>query len=383
MTHSTRPWFEIIRGLGLGGAETLLQLRLAEDSGNTELVVNTAAEQDHYAQAVRAAGVRVLGVGARSPLAGIGALIRVARGSPSETVLVVHSPVPALWLKLASAVRVVRRPIIQVVHSADYKPVHTRIGKLTNRLATGAIAVSGHVAQSPSCAGFRRVRVVLGGVDIETMETFRRDSETQRESIRREHDVPESAVLACAVGTLFERKGHADLIRAMATPELENLHLLLVGDGPERDRLIALVTDMDLAERVHFAGRVPEAWRLMSGCDLLCHTSRAEGFPVVLMEAMALGLPVLATDFSGAQEAADRGGRLTIVPAGQVTAIRAALIDIVRGSRPPGDGAVDPSYWSTTRFSKEFAEAVQQLVSEAADASRRSWASARWRGADR
>ncbi len=127
----------------------------------------------------------------------------------------------------------------------------------------------------------------------------------------RERRLPDGGpVQALAVGSLIEHKGHRVLLEALADPRLERVQLTLVGDGPERAALEAQAQALRLSGRVRFLGfrREDEVAQLMGDCDLfvlpsrIAASGRMEGVPVVLMEAMASGAPVVATRLSGIPE---------------------------------------------------------------------------------
>lgn len=111
--------------------------------------------------------------------------------------------------------------------------------------------------------------------------------------------------LVC-VGRLSPEKGQAGLIAALAEARKRrpDLRLTLVGDGPEGDRLHMQVIAAGMTDAVHFAGRLDEAATLatIAAADMLVLPSFMEGLPVVLMEAMALGVPVIATRVAGIPE---------------------------------------------------------------------------------
>lgn len=357
---------EVIRGLGLGGAETLLHLRLMNSHNAKErsvdgvVVVNTAPTESFYDQPLRDLGVPVVdSISSNSLLGGVD-LVRRCRGLMDGTVLVVHSPGPALFLKLGRLFKLINAPIIQVAHSARSRPVYRLAGALTNWISDGCIAVSQEVERSASCVGFRRLTTVYGGVDAHNMATFLQENPTHRRDLRASLGIPDDATLLCSVGTLTANKGHADLVTAFGRADAA-AHLVIVGDGPERDHLLSLIDSLGVTDRVHTIGRYAPAWHWMAASDVLYHTSHVEGLPVVLMEALTLGLPVVATAFSGASEAASRAsGRVTIVPVGDINAIA----EIIRMAVPLHDpaatqvAALQNTYWSVERFNIEFTEAV-------------------------
>ncbi|MGP6156912.1 MAG: glycosyltransferase [Vulcanimicrobiaceae bacterium] len=146
--------------------------------------------------------------------------------------------------------------------------------------------------------------------------------------------------LAC-IANLVAEKGHADLFRALAALRAQGLAVRcdVVGDGPLRASLEGLAKELELADTVRFRGSMPHASvlsALRSGSyDALALTSpesaggAMEGIPVALMEAMASGVPVVATDSGSVRELVDdRCGRL--VPQGDVEAIADALAALIR-----------------------------------------------------
>jgi glycosyltransferase involved in cell wall biosynthesis len=114
-----------------------------------------------------------------------------------------------------------------------------------------------------------------------------------------------------SVGRLSPEKGLAGLFQAFAAVSREKpkFELVLVGDGPERDRLHAIAEQLDIADRVHFAGRCGEADTLekIGQADILVLASFMEGLPIVIMEAMALGTAVIASRVAGIPELVEDG----------------------------------------------------------------------------
>jgi glycosyltransferase involved in cell wall biosynthesis len=116
-----------------------------------------------------------------------------------------------------------------------------------------------------------------------------------------------SPVRLICVGRLSPEKGHVGLLQAYANARLRGAsdsELVLVGDGPERERIEATIRELGLSGSVHLSGRLPESETLqeVSKSDALVLASFMEGLPVVLMEAMALGLPVIGPRVAGVPE---------------------------------------------------------------------------------
>jgi colanic acid/amylovoran biosynthesis glycosyltransferase len=117
---------------------------------------------------------------------------------------------------------------------------------------------------------------------------------------------PDAPVRAICVGRLSPEKGHVGLLQAFAEARARGLdaELVLVGDGPERERIEAAIREFGLSAHVRMLGRLAEAdtLREIAQSDVLVLASFMEGLPVVLMEAMALGLPVIGPRVAGVPE---------------------------------------------------------------------------------
>jgi glycosyltransferase involved in cell wall biosynthesis len=133
-----------------------------------------------------------------------------------------------------------------------------------------------------------RVHVVRSGLPIPSIATGPRPS-------------PDEPFQLVAVGALVEHKGHDLLIRAVGRLPDES-KLLIIGEGPRRQRLERLTAAMGLRTRVFFAGHIPNPRPLLGRADLLVHPSRTEGLGSGVIDGMACGLPVLATDVGGLPE---------------------------------------------------------------------------------
>jgi glycosyltransferase involved in cell wall biosynthesis len=147
-------------------------------------------------------------------------------------------------------------------------------------------------------------------------------------AVRRRLEVPADTPLILAVGRLVPQKGHDILIRALrklpAAP-LPAPHVVIAGEGPRRAALTTLARDLGVADRVHLLGQIDDVAGLMHAATLLAHPARWEGFGLVLLEAMAHRLPIVAAAASAIPEvvAADESGLL--VPPDDDSALAAAI----------------------------------------------------------
>lgn len=171
------------------------------------------------------------------------------------------------------------------------------------------------------------VHVVPNGLDESTVQPTR-----DRSSIRREWGVADDVPVIGFVGRLAPIKG-ADLFCQTAIRlgrEFPSLHAVLVGEGDQREELEARVREERFG-RLHFLGQRNDIGDVLRAIDVLVMPSRHEGLPMVLLEAMAAGRPVVATTVGGIPEVVENGWSALLVPPESVEALtqatRTALTD--------------------------------------------------------
>ncbi len=135
--------------------------------------------------------------------------------------------------------------------------------------------------------------------------------------IRQEFGIPENAFLIGSVGRLTRQKGYDMLIEAasMALNKISEFYLIIIGEGEDEDKLKQRVEELGIGNRVIFTGSRPDVDTLLQVMDLFVCSSRWEGLSTVLMEAMAAGVPILATDIPGNRELLQPGISGWFVPA--------------------------------------------------------------------
>jgi glycosyltransferase involved in cell wall biosynthesis len=145
--------------------------------------------------------------------------------------------------------------------------------------------------------------------------------------------IPSGAPLVLAIGRLIEQKDHATLLGAFARvrDNLPEARLTILGWGRLEEATKARVRELELEDAVLLPGRVePAAW--LARADVFAHTSRWEGFGIVLLEAMLAGLPVVATRVSAVPEIVVDGETGILAPVGDEVAIAAALSSLLADS---------------------------------------------------
>jgi glycosyltransferase involved in cell wall biosynthesis len=158
------------------------------------------------------------------------------------------------------------------------------------------ITVSGALAEGASALGFpaERIAVLRNGVDCDTF----RPADGSEWRARTGH----AKTVFVSVGNLIAMKGHDIVIRALSS--FDGAHLLIAGQGPEHTSLKKLAQTLGMEDRVHLLGTMPQESlkSLYSAADALILASEREGWPNVLLEAMACGTPVVATNVGGIPE---------------------------------------------------------------------------------
>lgn len=200
--------------------------------------------------------------------------------------------------------------------------LYERLQERALRRADAVVAVSRPLVERLVRAGVdpRRIHLVrnawTGGARLYS-----------RQEARRALGLEAGAFALGWVGRLSAEKGADVLIEALAESRDRELRACLVGEGPEREALAALARARGLADRVHFAGFRPDAARLFAAFDALVLSSRTEGTPMVLFEAMEADVPVVATAVGGVPDVVGaETGRL--VPPEDPAALARALEEV-------------------------------------------------------
>ncbi|HUP03807.1 MAG TPA: glycosyltransferase [Bryobacteraceae bacterium] len=305
----------LVTGLGAGGAESQVA-RLAMEMkrrGWQVQVISLLVAEGELAGALRAAGVPVVSLRMREGRADPRGLFRLASALKRWRPGVLHSHMFHANLLARAARLLCPVPVeISTLHSAvesrradvrGRSRVRDAAYQWTDWLTDAVVAVSEAVAQrhiSGGAAKAAKTRVIPNGVDT---DEFRPDAD-RRARVRGELGLG-AEFTWLAAGRLLWKKDFPAMLRALAS--LPGGRLLLAGEGPQEAELKALAGELGLASRVRFLGQVRDMAGVMAAADGFVMSSVVEGLPVSLLEAMASGLPAVATDVGGVAEA--MGGR--------------------------------------------------------------------------
>lgn len=150
-----------------------------------------------------------------------------------------------------------------------------------------------------------------------------------RSEARRALSLPLQGTVVGWVGRLSREKGLDILIEAMGRLRSSNVTLVVVGDGPEREKLRLQAAALGGGERIRWCGVLPNAARLLAALDVFVLSSRSEGSPIILMEAMAAGLPIVATSVGGVPETVS-SLEAVLIPSERSDLLARAIDDVLK-----------------------------------------------------
>jgi len=241
-----------------------------------------------------------------------------------------------------------------------FRWVEQRLTRRTERVIACSEHVRTHLVRR---VGLRpeKVALVYNGVDTELFAPAAPD-DAQRAAVRAELGFGPDETLIGTVGHLNRQKGHDVLIEALAHVLRREpaARIVIAGRGPLRKRLEALASDHGVASKVRFAGLVSDVPRLLRAFDLFAFPSRWEGFGIALIEAMAAGLPVVASRTGGITEIVEDGVSGLLVAPGDAGGLAATLARVLRGPDTAGELARNGLARVRERFS--LARTVERMA---------------------
>ncbi len=289
----------LVPTLDQSGAEkqlTLLACRLPRDEFDVHVVALTRGGA--FADELARHGVRLTVLGKRWRFDPV-AMWRLRKLIKAEQPDIVHT-----WLFAANAYGrlmvdrwmkprpklIVSERCVDVWKAGWQLWLDQRLIRRTDRLIGNSVAV----AEFYKSIGYPadRVTVIPNGIEVPEPTPFDRDA------LLAEFDIPRGSPVIGFVGRLAKQKRADDLVYAMALVAIlrPEPHLLLVGDGPERDKLMKFARDIEVDRQTRFTGHRSDATKLLRLMDLFWIASDFEGQSNSIMEAMAAGLPVIASD---------------------------------------------------------------------------------------
>lgn len=259
----------------------------------------------------------------------------VARLVRDRGIRLIHSHGKGAGLYGRLVARASRIPSVHTFHGIHFEryaaPARAAYLALERRLArwTGTVINVSHAQEAEGLAlrlfTPAQSRVVPNGVDVERLgeEAMERSAARARLGIE-----PDAIVVGCAAR--FDPVKRLDLL-LHATAAITPAIAVLIGRGPETERLQQRCRALGLGSRARLVGEIPDAWRLFRAFDVYVATSTKEGMPVAVLEAMALGLPIVATDIPAHRETL--GGAADTLVEPTPAAIAKAILDLAGNPR--------------------------------------------------
>ncbi|HTG09242.1 MAG TPA: glycosyltransferase [Candidatus Eisenbacteria bacterium] len=303
---------------GLAGPE--FQLTVAGPAGGTLIPELIAAGADFVS----------LAADRLSP----GALRDTIRLARARRIQVIHSHGKGAGLYGRIAARLTGAASVHTlhgIHPSGYGGLYLPLERALSRRTFAVVHVSesqATLARTLGLAPAGRTRVIVNGIDA----AFVRAAATRAPISRAMLGLRPDALVLATVARFDPVKRLEVLLRALplVVARVPEAQLLVVGDGPERDALHALARTLALGDRVVFAGAIPDAARVLPLVDLYLTASRREGLPTALLEAMACGVPVLATEVPGHVDAVEPEITGRLVPPDDVAGLAAAAARLLR-----------------------------------------------------
>ena len=227
-----------------------------------------------------------------------------------------------------------------------------KVGRYRLQELDAVIAISRHVERALIAGGVdqRTVRTIYSGID-----RVRSGAEMlERTTIYRSAGLPNEAVLLGTVAHLFPRKGYDVMLKALPSiiRTLPAVHYVVIGtgDGSYEQRLRELSAELGISDHVHFVGFQQDVNPFLEAMSLYVHPARMEGFGIAVVEALAAGKAVVATNVGGLPEVVEEGETGLLVAPDDPQALTAAVLSLLRDDgrrRAMGERAVK---WVRERF---------------------------------
>ncbi len=220
-------------------------------------------------------------------------------------------------------------PIVYTVH-ADLIPERQRSNALIRKVARccdAVVAVSAHTAATVASFthGVVKPLIVCDGIDFQRMLS----AVCARDESRRRLNLGPDSFVVLSIARLTIQKDHPTLFKALAVAmrQLPNVRLLVVGTGPERQRLEKMAQDLGLEEHLVFCGEVawPDLGVFLAAADVSVLSTRNEGFGICVVEAASAGLPIIATARGPIVDLERAGLGIALVQPGNVQSLAEAI----------------------------------------------------------
>ncbi|HUW14440.1 MAG TPA: glycosyltransferase [Anaerolineae bacterium] len=325
----------VIDTLGLGGAERfLVDLCLALPADRYQVIVSAVSGDGPRSGDLAQAGIELFSLQARSNW-DVVALFRLARFMRRRRVDIVHTHlfVGGVFGRLAAAMAGVRARLTteQNAYAPGRHPprwqmlANAVLARSTGRVVAVSEGTQEYLQRQERVPG-EKIRVLPNAISWPETSSAERVT-----SVLEELGAGDRTPILGTVARLTEQKGQRYLLQALADLRLRypRLFCIFAGEGESRSELESLSRRLGLEEHVTFCGARRDVAIMLQGLDLFVLPSLFEGLPLALLEAMAAGIPVVATSVAGSSEVIEDGVNGRLVPPADVPALTEAIADVL------------------------------------------------------
>lgn len=326
----------LITGLNTGGAEMMLY-RLIEKLDKTKynVIVVSIIPLGKVADKIKELGINVVSLEMKSKLE-LSVIFRLVHILKEFKPTILHSYLFHANLLGRIAGKIAGVPIIissirNTIFGGQIRELALRYTDFLSDATTIICETAAKRMISRKVVPKEKLHVIYNGIDPKMYENF---SEDDRQKMRMEFNIPDTATLLISVGRLQKQKGYPYLIQSAV--ELKNRGYnfvwLIAGEGELRFQLEQMVKNYGLEDTIRFLGLREDVPKLMFASDIFVLTSLWEGLPGVVLEAMAVGLPVVATDVGGTPELVEDGTNGFLIPPGNPMKMADAIEKLINMS---------------------------------------------------
>jgi len=323
----------VIRSFEIGGAEKLVLKLIREqlNSGDVVPFVATVLDKGPLKEEAQKVGVECHVIGLEgvkyiSPMLRFAGIVR--RVKPD----IVHTHNLLAHVNSAPVAKFFHKAVVHTKHgraitSISWAPFIRRwLYNLSDRIVVVS-KETGIAFREKTGVHEQKITVVYNGVDTSVFEGYRKDE------ARKRFGIPESTVVFGTVSRLDRVKDHMTIANAFADvlSKRKDCLLMIVGDGPERENIERKAHELGISKYVRMVGFTDEVYLYLSAMDLFLQPSREEGLSMTILEAMASGVPVVATPVGGTPEMIEDGITGRLIEVANSHALSSAMIEFIDG----------------------------------------------------